>query len=125
MKMVGYRETAMRHGEKWLKSRERGVRQYLRKGKGDAPELEAKLAILLEVKEQRMELVQRARETLEGLESRKGQLMRKKDAIERQIADLMVEVKMAEIKLSRLDRISKDGLAISRHERNFWEKQLV
>jgi hypothetical protein len=51
-----YREIAIRHGDKWLKSRETGIRQHLRYGKGNAAELEEKLSILLEVMGQREKL---------------------------------------------------------------------
>jgi hypothetical protein len=60
MKTKEYRETARGHGNKWILSRAAGMRQRLSKGDGDALEISAKLAILLEVLEERKRLADQA-----------------------------------------------------------------
>jgi chromosome segregation ATPase len=138
--MVAYREIAMRHGERWLVRKKVGIAQEIRKGKGDATELEAKLAILCNVMEQRQALAARARATIKNLEERQRQLDGKKAGLERQIAesDLMrrkteVEGRLGEVKgeidaasqaVVQLGWISKNGLASEKSARDFWERML-
>ena len=140
MEMIAYRETAMRHGERWLVRKKVGMMQELRKGKGDASELEAKLAILLDVMGQRSALAQKARETIERLEGKQKLLVGRKKAIEKEIAESEPMRRKKEIELQleegrrKIDEvamtanmligISKNGLATTPHMRDFWERLL-
>jgi len=138
MKM--YREIAMRHGERWLIRKKVGIMQELRKGKGDASELSGKLSILLEVMRQREMLAGKMRETVERLEEKQTLLVGKRKAIEKEIAESEpmrrkkeVELQLGEIRqeidgaaeaANVLIGIKKNGLADTRHMRDFWEKLL-
>ena len=137
---MAYRETAMRHGDRWLVRKRIGIKQELRKGKGDAAELEAKLAILQNVMGQRQALSARARKTIEGLEEKQVQLegkkkriggqiaeselMRRKMGVEGQLGELKEKIVEVEETATRLAWIGKNGLAPEKHVRDFWERQL-
>ena len=140
--MMAYRETAMRHGERWLIRKKVGVMQELRKGKGDASELETKLAILLDVMGERRALAIRAEERMDGLERRKDALegmkkeiniqikemtaglrLEKRDVVS-QIVDLKAAVQRAEAAEGMLEKVSKNGLAATREMRDFWSRLL-
>jgi len=140
VEMMAYRETAMRHGERWLVRKKIGINQELRKGKGDASELEAKLAILLDVMGERRALAMRLDERLQGLSERERGLEGKMAAIEEQIrlrtaalqkkkalvkkhlSGLKVEMEAEKAKAGMLEEIGKNGLAESKHERAFWDR---
>lgn len=140
MEMKMYREIAMRHGERWLIRKKVGIMQELRKGKGDASELSGKLSILLEVMRQREMLAGKMRETVERLEEKQTLLVGKRKAIEKEIAESEpmrrkkeVELQLGEIRqeidgaaeaANVLIGIKKNGLADTRHMRDFWEKLL-
>ena len=139
--MKAYRETAMRHGDRWLVRKKVGMMQELRKGKGDATELSGKLAILLEVREERRALAGKMRETIEKLEVVKRQLYGMEKAIEKEIAEFepMRRKKEVETRLEGLRReinevaetayklivISKNGLAANREMRDFWGRLMA
>ena len=140
MEMKAYRETAMRHGDRWLVRKKVGMMQELRKGKGDATELSGKLAILLEVREERRALAGKMRETIEKLEVVKRQLYGMEKAIEKEIAEFepMRRKKEVETRLEGLRQeidevaaaaytlivISKNGLATTKEMRDFWGRLL-
>lgn len=137
---MAYRETAMRHGDKWLRRREAGVRQHLRKGKGDSAELSGKLAMLLEVRGERQALAGKMRETIGRLEVTKKQLYGMEKAIEKEIAEsepvrrkkevearlegVMREIDEAAGAAYKLIVIQKNGLSASREVRDFWGRLL-
>jgi chromosome segregation ATPase len=137
--MVTYRETAMRHGDRWLVRKRKGMEQELRKGKGAPSELQAKLAILQEVSGQRAALMEEARETIRKLEMEQKRLDGMKKAAEKEIAESEparrkkgIEKQMEECrqgieglagKMKVLEGIGKNGLAAT--SMKFWEKQLA
>jgi len=140
--MMAYREIAMRHGDRWLARKRTGMMQELRKGKGDAAGLEAKLAILLEVLGERTRLAAKAVEKMEELKGRREKLdgerkevkrqMReatlglagKKRLIEKQMEGLGAEMEALASAVERLEDVKKNGLAGSPFMKDIWERQL-
>jgi len=135
----------MRHGDRWIGRRERGVRQYLRKGKGDAAELSGKLAMLLEVREERRAFAQKAKEAIGRLDAKRKQLyevekaiekeiekelaqsepMRRKKEIEAQLEEAWREVNSEAEAAYKLIVISKNGLATTKEMRDFWSRLMA
>ena len=142
MEMVAYREAAMRHGNRWLVRKRLGVTQELRKGKGDAAELEAKLAILLGVMGERRALAMRSEERIGAISAAKDELAGKKNAIdgqirrmtaplqkkkalaEKQMAGLASEMEAEKSAEGMLEEIGKNGLGTEKRVREFWERQM-
>ena len=141
MEMKVYRETAMRHGDRWLVRKKVGMMQELRKGKGDATELSGKLAILLEVREERRALAGKMRETIDRLEEKQKLLVGKKKAVEKEIAQSEPVRRKKEIEAQleeawrevnseaeaayKLIVISKNGLATTKEMRDFWSRLMA
>ena len=140
--MNACKEIAMRHGDRWLVRKKLGVRQELRKGKGDAAELGGKLVVLLEVMGERRALAMKSEDRMNGISSAKEKLAGKKNAIEEQIrrltaplqkkkallekqmAGLSAEMEAERSSAGMLEEIGKNGLATDKHVRDFWGRML-
>ncbi|MFA6214119.1 MAG: hypothetical protein WC717_02465 [Candidatus Micrarchaeia archaeon] len=124
MEMTGYRQIAERHGNRWLRSREIGVRQRLRKGIGDASGLQGKLAILLEVKEQRAKVAGKIERKVNGLGTRVRKLADEKDRVEQKLMKAKEKMSAAKGDAYALEQIAKHGVQETGAMKRFWSRML-
>ena len=121
LQKTGYMEVAMRHGDRWLKSRENGIRQYLRKGKGDQTELQEKLSILLEVRGQRERLGEKVgkqvNESVANLEMKQERLwkereglIQRKEKVETELKKVFMQILEAKRKSEQLGDVKRYGV---------------
>lgn len=124
-----YRQKAERHGARWLRSREIGVRQCLRKGIGDTAVLNERLAALLDVKGQRQSDMEKVSRLEEELRSELSKLGKKIDSLQSKLDLKKAELDLKKAEADKLRRISYLAKEISEnglpdHRRDSWQKQL-